>query len=120
LLAGLAYQVCAMSFFVILMGIFQLRAQSAIKEHGYRSFCCVFSISTIMVYSVTIFRLAETAEGLGGRLSSNEIFFACLEFAPISIVVLLLDIWHLGRCLGAKVRVRGQKGLMHRDSSVFN
>ncbi|KAJ5658857.1 uncharacterized protein N7484_002506 [Penicillium longicatenatum] len=92
LLAGLAYQVCAMSFFVILMGIFQLRAQSAIKEHGYRTFCCVFSISTIMVYLRTIFRLAETAEGLGGRLSSNEVFFACLEFAPISIVVLLLDI----------------------------
>ncbi|OQD79595.1 hypothetical protein PENANT_c047G01560 [Penicillium antarcticum] len=102
LLAGLAYQVFAMSIFVTLMATFQFRARHAIKEHGYRLFCFACSVATIMVYLRTIFRLAETAQGLGGNLSTNEVFFACLEFAPIAVVVLLLGIWHPGRCLGAK------------------
>lgn len=118
LLAGLAYQVFAMSIFVILMVTFQFRARRAIKEHGYRLFCFAFSVATIMVYLRTIFRLAETAEGLGGKLSTNEIFFACLEFAPIALVVLLLGIFHPGRCLGGTVRVSDEKVHMQQDLST--
>lgn len=59
-----------------------------------------------MIYLRTCFRLAETAEGLGGHLYSNEIFFACLEFAPVALAVLLFAIWHPGRCVGKKVRVQ--------------
>ncbi|KAL2808309.1 RTA1-domain-containing protein [Aspergillus granulosus] len=106
LLAGLAYQVFAMSIFVLSTGIFEFRARHAVKEHGLHVFCLIFSISTLMVYMRTIFRLIETAEGLGGKLSTHEVYFACLEFAPIALVALLFCIWHPGRCLGAKVRAQ--------------
>lgn len=118
LLAGLAYQVFAMSIFVILMASFQYRARHVIKKHGYILFCVAFSVATILVYLRTIFRLAETAEGLGGKLSTREVFFACLEFAPIALVVHLLAIFHPGRCLGARVRVRDEKVNMHSDLST--
>jgi hypothetical protein len=35
----------------------------------------VFVLSTIMVYLRTVFRLAETAEGLFGKLATHEVFF---------------------------------------------
>jgi hypothetical protein len=110
--------VFAMSIFVILMASFQYRARHVIKKHGYILFCVAFSVATILVYLRTIFRLAETAEGLGGKLSTREVFFACLEFAPIALVVHLLAIFHPGRCLGARVRVRDEKVNMHSDLST--
>ncbi|KAJ5288783.1 hypothetical protein N7478_001813 [Penicillium angulare] len=109
LLAGLAYQVFAMSIFVMLMAAFEFRARHAIREHGLQVFCLSFSVSTLMIYMRTIFRLIETAEGLGGKLSTHEVYFACLEFAPIALVALLFCIWHPGRCLGAKVRSTNEK-----------
>ncbi|KAJ5936046.1 hypothetical protein N7454_005344 [Penicillium verhagenii] len=115
LLAGLAYQVFALSIFVLLLATFLFRARRAIKEQGYQIFCVALSVATVMLYLRTIFRLAETAEGLGGKLSTNEVFFACLEFAPIALAVLLLGVYHPGRCLGAKVSVRGEKTRMHDD-----
>ncbi|KAL4875427.1 RTA1-domain-containing protein [Aspergillus karnatakaensis] len=109
LLAGLAYQVFAMSIFVLLAGIFEFRARRAIKEFGLGIFCLVFSVSMLMVYMRTIFRLIETAEGLGGGLSTNEVYFACLEMAPIALVALLFCTWHPGRCLGGgKKRILGR------------
>ncbi|KAJ5682403.1 hypothetical protein N7462_005568 [Penicillium macrosclerotiorum] len=120
LLAGLAYQVFAMSIFVVLMTTFQLRARRRIKEQGFRVFCLSFSVSTLLVYMRTIFRLIETAEGLGGKLSTHEVYFACLEFAPIALVALLFCIWHPGRCLGAQVRAHTEKlpGNSGRDTLV--
>lgn len=108
LLGGLAYQVFSISVFVILTATFLFRARREISGRGKKLtiFCVAFSVATILVYLRTIFRLAETAEGLGGHLYSNEIYFACLEFAPIALAVLLFAIWHPGRCVGKKVRVK--------------
>ncbi|KAH7192007.1 glycoside hydrolase superfamily [Fusarium flagelliforme] len=101
LLGGLAYQVFAMTIFVILSATFLFRARREVSGRGKKLsiFCVAFAVATIMVYLRTIFRLAETAEGLGGKLYSNEIYFACLEFAPIALAVMLFAIWHPGRCL---------------------
>ncbi|KAH6966217.1 glycoside hydrolase superfamily [Fusarium venenatum] len=102
LLGGLAYQVFSISVFVILTATFLFRARREISARGKKLsiFCVAFSVATILVYLRTIFRLAETAEGLGGHLYSNEIYFACLEFAPIALAVMLFAIWHPGRCVG--------------------
>ncbi|KAJ5841574.1 hypothetical protein N7534_011404 [Penicillium rubens] len=105
LLGGLAYQVFVMTIFVILAASFQFRARHAIRANELGLFCFAFSISTLMVYLRTIFRLAETAQGLMGELQTKEVYFACLEFAPIALVVLLFAIWYPGRCVGAAVRV---------------
>ncbi|KAH7152052.1 RTA1 like protein-domain-containing protein [Dactylonectria estremocensis] len=107
LLGGLAYQVFSLGVFVILTGIFLFRARHEIKSHGKGQvgFAIAFAVATLLIYLRTCFRLAETAQGLGGALSSNEIYFACLEFAPVAGAVLLFAVWHPGRCVGRRVRV---------------
>lgn len=105
LLGGLAYQVFVMTIFVILVGVFQFRARRALREQRLVVFCLAFSVATLMIYLRTVFRLAETSQGLMGELQSNEVYFACLEFAPVALVVLLLAIWHPGHCVGVVVRV---------------
>ncbi|KAF4470517.1 chitinase [Fusarium albosuccineum] len=108
LLGGLAYQVFSLGVFVILTASFLFRARQEIRSRGKTLvlFCAAFAVATVMIYLRTCFRLAETAQGLGGHLSSNEIYFACLEFAPVALAVLLFAIWHPGRCVGRKVRVK--------------
>ncbi|KAK1461798.1 RTA1 like protein [Colletotrichum cuscutae] len=103
LLGGLAYQVFSIGCFVITTSIFLFRARTAIKEHRLTTFVAVFSGATLLIYLRTCFRLAETAEGLGGYLYSNEVFFGVLEFVPVVLAVVLLSIWHPGRCLAKKV-----------------
>ncbi|KAJ5558469.1 RTA-like protein [Penicillium sp. DV-2018c] len=105
LLGGLAYQVFVMTCFVILVATFEFRARRVLREQGLLLFCLVFSVATIMIYLRTCFRLAETAQGLMGELQSNEVYFGCLEFAPVALVVLLFAIWHPGHCVGVVVRV---------------
>ncbi|KAJ1323824.1 RTA1 domain-containing protein [Microdochium nivale] len=67
------------------------------------AFCVALSVSALAVYLRTCFRLAETAEGLGGKLQTNEVYFACLEFAPVALAVLLLAVWHPGKYVGRRI-----------------
>ncbi|KAF4967353.1 hypothetical protein FSARC_5076 [Fusarium sarcochroum] len=108
LLGGLAYQVFSLGVFVILTASFLFRGRREISSRGKKLglFCVALAVATIMIYLRTCFRLAETDQGLSGHLSSNEIYFACLEFAPVALAVLLFAIWHPGRCVGKKVRVK--------------
>ncbi|WYZ38422.1 hypothetical protein EsH8_III_000336 [Colletotrichum jinshuiense] len=108
LLGGLAYQVFSMGFFVITTSIFLFRARHLVREHKLTTFAAAFSAATLLIYLRTCFRLAETAEGLGGKLYSNEIFFGVLEFAPVVLAVILFAIWHPGRCVAK--RVSGELG----------
>ncbi|RSL42882.1 hypothetical protein CEP54_015319 [Fusarium duplospermum] len=119
LLGGLAYQVFSLGVFVILTASFLFRSRQEIRTRGrtLTSFCAAFAVATILIYLRTCFRLAETAEGLGGHLYSNEIYFACLEFAPVELAVLLFAIWYPGRCVGKKVRV---KDLEKEQQSAVN
>ncbi|KAK0383635.1 hypothetical protein NLU13_9546 [Sarocladium strictum] len=106
LLGGLAYQVFSMGVYVILTVTFLFRARDAIRQSKLTLFAGVFAFATILIYLRTCFRLAETAEGLNGELQTKEIYFACLEFAPVALAVLLFAGWHPGRCVGARVRPR--------------
>lgn len=106
LLGGLAYQVFSMGTFVILSLVFLILARVSIREAGMSTFSVVFGIATIAIYLRTCFRLAETAQGLEGELQHNEVYFACLEFAPVALAALLYALWHPGRCVGSRVRQR--------------
>lgn len=46
--------------------------------------------SALFVFLRTLFRLAETAQGIFGQLSTHEAYFTGLEFVP---VVLALGLW---------------------------
>ncbi|KAK4187948.1 RTA1 like protein-domain-containing protein [Podospora australis] len=105
LLGGLAYQVFAIGIFIILSAVFIWRARAQIRHAGLTLFIAAFSTATLLIYLRTVFRLAETAEGLGGTLSTREVYFGTLEFLPVVLAVPLLAVWHPGRCVGSKISV---------------
>lgn len=120
LLGGLAYQVFSMGVFVILSATFIVRARSAIREARLSLFSLVFCTATVLIYLRTCFRLAETAQGLSGELQTNEVYFACLEFAPVALAVVLFAVWFPGRCVGSRVRLRpGEEGPKERPAPSF-
>lgn len=106
LLAGLAFQVFSFLIFLILLAIFILNSRKAAVsrgEGGMMRFTAAVVGSSLLVYLRTIFRLAETAEGVMGYASSHEAFFGALEFAPIVLAVGILGWWHPGRLVGRRV-----------------
>lgn len=104
LLGGLAYQVFSIGVFIAVAGSFLVRARRALQRRGLSAFALVFAAATVLVYLRTVFRLAETAQGLNGFIQTHEIYFAILEFAPVAAAVLLFAGWQPGRCLGSTVR----------------
>ncbi|EON69449.1 hypothetical protein W97_08709 [Coniosporium apollinis CBS 100218] len=99
LLAGLAFQVFAFLVFIILLALFLWRSRKVTMMTVKRSFIIALVVATLAIYLRTCFRLAETAEGVMGYLSTHEVFFGCLEFAPVVVAVFLFNIWHPGRCI---------------------
>ena len=100
LLAGLCVQVFSFLIFLILLAVFLRRTRKATTstgEGGLMRFSGALVISSLLVYVRTVFRMAETAEGVGGYASSHEAFFGVLEFAPIVVAILVLGWWHPGK-----------------------
>ena len=98
LLAGLAFQVFSFAVFLLVLGLTLWRSrQSPVSVH--RTFLIALIVATLAVYLRTCFRLAETAQGLEQFLSTHEVFFGCLEFAPIIVAVYAFTYWHPGRWL---------------------
>ena len=100
LLGGLAFQVFTFLLFLILLFVFLARARKAATstgEGGLMRFSGALVVSSLLVYLRTIFRLAETAEGVGGYASTHEAFFGALEFAPIVAAIFILGWWHPGK-----------------------
>ena len=56
-----------------------------------------FGAATLLVYLRTCFRLAETSQGVQGRLRTHESFFGALEFTPIVIAVFIFNAYHPGK-----------------------
>lgn len=92
--------------FIVLTSLFLYRVwkhKVMTADRQMRVFIAAFLLATLLVYLRTCFRLAETAQGLEKDLSTHEVYFACLEFAPIAGAVLLFNVWHPGRCLGRAI-----------------
>ncbi|KXT15949.1 hypothetical protein AC579_1420 [Pseudocercospora musae] len=98
LLAGLAFQVLSFAVFLVVLAWTLSKARNSPRSID-KGFIMSVIVATIVVYLRTCFRLAETAEGLMQHLSTHEVFFGCLEFAPIVVAVLVFTYWHPGRWL---------------------
>lgn len=109
LLGGLAFQVFTFLVFVVLLALFLARAARAGHLRGLRAFVASTCAASAAIYLRTCFRLAETAEGLQGGLSTREVYFGTLEFAPVVVAVFLFVAWHPGRCVPQRKRP-GAKG----------
>lgn len=114
LLAGLAFQVFSFAVFILCFALFTLKARRAL-DRDLKVFSVAILVASLAVYLRTIFRLAETAEGLLEYLSTHEVFFGCLEFLPIVVAVYVLIYWHPGRWLG-----RGRPRALVQDESIVN
>ncbi len=107
LLAGLAVQVLSFLLFLFLLFIFISKAGKATMstgQGGMMRYTAAVVVSSLLVYLRTCFRLAETAQGVGGFASSHEAFFGALEFAPVVLAVGILGWWHPGRLVGRNRR----------------
>lgn len=112
LLGGLAFQTAAFFIFFSLLITFTI---SIYRDPnfgptlgGKRWFFVALWIASALVAIRTCFRLAETAEGIYGELVNNEHYFIALEFVPITLAVLILAIWHPGRYLPNRQRIKSQ------------
>ncbi|WPH02303.1 Hypothetical protein R9X50_00516500 [Acrodontium crateriforme] len=108
LLAGLAAQVFSFFLFLIVLGLTLSKARAS-PVLVNKSFIIALIVATLAVYLRTCFRLAETAEGLMHSLSTHEVYFGCLEFAPIVVAVYVLAYWHPGKYLKTSSEKRGIK-----------
>lgn len=104
LLAGLALQAVSFTVFLGLLVMFRMSLEKVdqqgvdavvVKEKD--QFVQAVLVASLLVYVRTIFRLAETAQGLFGYVETHEVFFGTLEFAPVVLAVWILAVWHPGR-----------------------
>ncbi|KAL9115179.1 MAG: hypothetical protein Q9227_000973 [Pyrenula ochraceoflavens] len=97
LLGGLAFQCFDFAIFLSLLGLFIYRARDKVLMADGWKFICALVSASLLVYLRTAFRLAETAEGLNGFLTTHEVFFGCLEFAPVVVAVWIFAAFHPGK-----------------------
>ena len=100
LLAGLAFQVFTFALYLYLFGLFVFNHRKAALStglNGLSEFTIAVSAASLLIYLRTVFRLAETSQGVGGYASSHEGQFGGLEFAPVVLAVGVLGWWHPGK-----------------------
>lgn len=105
LLAGLAFQVFSFFVFIVIFVSFIWRSWHATTQE-FKVYAAATMVATLAVYLRTIFRLAETADGLQGNLSNHEAYFGCLEFLPIVVAVYIFVWWHPGKWFTTQTRAR--------------
>ena len=77
---------------------------------GVRTWVVGLVVASLLVYLRTIFRMAETSQGVGGYASSHEVFFGVLEFMPIVLAVGILG-FVVPEIVALGERVRGDGGV---------
>jgi len=97
LLAGLAFQVFSFAVFLVLLGVFLWRARKVAGGVTMMPLTVALVGASLLIYLRTCFRLAESAQGVQGPLSSSEGCFGGLEFAPVVLAVWAFNIWHPGK-----------------------
>ena len=96
LIAGLALQSLSFAIFLLVFVSIcvRLRSQRIQLFPGslaqYRWWLLLLLFTAVLVQLRTTFRLAESAQGVLGYLSTHEAFFGCLEFTPIALAVAAL------------------------------
>ncbi|KAH7321608.1 RTA1 like protein-domain-containing protein [Rhexocercosporidium sp. MPI-PUGE-AT-0058] len=100
LLSGLAIQTAAYFVYLLLLAVVitAIYRDSGMVQKAKKSpFLGVLALASILIFIRTIFRLAETSQGVFGYLSSHEAYFGGLEFAPVVVAVLILAVWFPSR-----------------------
>ena len=102
LLAGLVVQTFSFCMYFVVFGLFLReisRDRSLRLTRSFKVFVGALLLASLLILLRTVFRLAETAEGVYGYLMTHEAFFGALEFAPVVIASLVLAAFHPGRLI---------------------
>ncbi|KAE8250600.1 hypothetical protein A4X13_0g4576 [Tilletia indica] len=95
---GLAVQSAAFLVFLILFALFVLRvSRSNIPNKPSPLLVITLAGTALLIYLRTLFRLAESAAGLGSYIAREQVLFGVLETLPIMLSVLWLAVLPLGR-----------------------
>ncbi|KAM0790125.1 hypothetical protein ACM66B_005449 [Microbotryomycetes sp. NB124-2] len=89
LMAGLAVQVVSFLAFLSLLAFALYKSRKLAVRPFSRTFELVLSITSFLVFLRTVYRLAETAEGVFGYAFTSEILFGCLDFAPVALSLII-------------------------------
>jgi hypothetical protein len=117
MLAGLSVQVATLFVFILLVLDFavhtihrirQLGADGALdvryvalrKSWAFKGFLVALSLSTLLVFTRCVYRVAELSKGWTGHLYALQGHFIGLEGVVIIAAVYLLNIFHPGFCFG--------------------
>lgn len=115
MIAGLSVQVITLFIFIILALDFSFRTWKRIRELGaqnaldpthaklrqswpFKGFLIALSLSTLCIFTRSVYRVAELSEGWNGRLIKTQSYFIGLEGAIIGVAVLVLNAFHPGLC----------------------
>jgi hypothetical protein len=114
MIAGLVFQVATLLLFIVLGLDFAWRMykrgdslEVTALEHQrvqlrrswpFRAFLAALSLSTLLIFTRCVFRVAELSQGWEGHLANTQKYFIGLEGAIIIAAVLLLNLCHPGFC----------------------
>ena len=68
------------------------------KSWQFRGFLVALTLSTLLIFTRCVYRVAELSEGWDGHLIKIESYFIGLEGAIILAAVYLLNLFHPGFC----------------------
>ncbi|KAK0563553.1 hypothetical protein OC861_004739 [Tilletia horrida] len=101
-IAGLAVQAAAFLVFLLIFVFFFVRLYgknspiTASERPNPKMFVTIL-VAGVLIYMRTLFRLAESAQGLISQISRNQALFGVFETMPIMLTVLILAAFPLGR-----------------------
>ena len=114
MVAGLAFQVCTLLVFIFFSADFALRTLRRTATMGqealdpthaklrasklFRGFLVALMLSTLCIFTRSVYRVAELGEGWEGALIKNQNLFIGLEGVMVIVAVLLLNVFHPGLC----------------------
>ena len=130
MIAGLSVQVATLFIFILLALDFAvntirrirgLGAQNALsqqhatlrKSKAFKCFLVALSLSTLLIFTRCVFRVAELSEGWDGPMMKKQGLFIGLEGVVIIVAVLLMNLFHPGHCMketATETATAGQAG----------
>jgi RTA1 like protein len=120
MMGGLSFQAFTLMVFLLLSADFAIRTIKAVRRHGatalnedaasrrlrrskrFRVLLFSLTISAVLIFMRSIYRVIEISEGWKGELMSTEKFVIWLEAIPVAISGAFLCIFHPANCFKAR------------------
>lgn len=96
MIAGLAVQVLFTAIFCLLLYLIYRKIYWELKQYGRHWYMIGAAVAAACLFIRSCWRVAELNGGFNGPLSSKEGLFIALDSVPMSIMCILLTIFHPG------------------------